>query len=71
MGRLVIGLAARYAARRRWMSQEALAELSGVSRNWVSMFELDKGNPTQETLRKVFGALGYDVELRIARILRE
>lgn len=59
-----LGAAGRRARREAGLSQQALADEAGVSRQWLSRFESGK-NPSAE-LRKVldvFGALGLAVEL--------
>ena len=43
------------------MTQEALAERSGLSYKFVGEIERGKGNPTVETLRRL--SLGLDIEI--------
>lgn len=42
------------------VSQEALAELAGVHRTYISHLELGKGSPTLDTLVRVAAALNVD-----------
>jgi transcriptional regulator with XRE-family HTH domain len=54
--------------RRRAMlqvTQETLAELSGVSLRTVKQFESGKGNPTLGTLVKLTDVLGLEVSLTV------
>jgi transcriptional regulator with XRE-family HTH domain len=43
------------------VTQESLAQLSGVGLRTVKQFERGKGNPTLQTLQKLGDALGLDV----------
>jgi len=45
------------------VTQESLAELSGVGLRTLKQFESGKGNPTLQTLQKIAGVLGMDVSL--------
>jgi len=45
------------------VTQETLAELSGVGLRTLKQFESGKGNPTLQTLQKIAGVLGMDVSL--------
>jgi len=47
------------------VTQEMLAELSGVSLRALKQFESGKGNPTLDTLTKLANALGMEVVLQI------
>jgi transcriptional regulator with XRE-family HTH domain len=47
------------------VTQETLADLSGVSLRALKQFESGKGNPTLETLSKLAHALGMEVCLQI------
>lgn len=47
------------------VTQETLADLSGVSLRALKQFESGKGNPTLETLSKLASALGMEVCLQI------
>ena len=42
------------------VSQEALAEIAGVHRTYISHLELGKGSPTLDTLVRVASALKVD-----------
>ncbi len=43
------------------LSQEALAELTGLSQTWISRLESGDGNPTIETLTRV--AKAFEINL--------
>ena len=47
------------------VTQESLAELSGVGLRTLKQFESGKGNPTLSTLQKISDVLGMEVCLRI------
>lgn len=47
------------------VTQEMLADISGVSLRALKQFESGKGNPTLETLTKLSDALGLDVSLQV------
>jgi transcriptional regulator with XRE-family HTH domain len=47
------------------VTQETLADLSGVSLRALKQFESGKGNPTLETLSKLASSLGMEVCLQI------
>ncbi len=47
------------------VTQETLAELSGVGLRTLKQFESGKGNPTLMTLQKLGDALGLEVNLQI------
>ena len=47
------------------VTQETLAELSGVGLRTLKQFESGKGNPTLSTLQKLSDALGMEVCLKI------
>lgn len=61
-------LGARLRARRRGLGldQTVLAELAGVSTHTLSNLESGRSNPTLSVLLRVFGALGLELDLRIA-----
>lgn len=52
------------------VTQESLAELSGVSLRTLKQFESGKGNPTLLTLQKLADVLGMEVSLRLKTISR-
>lgn len=56
--------------RRKMMqvTQETLAEISGVGLRTLKQFEGGKGNPTLETLQKLADALGMEFHLRIKKM---
>ena len=47
------------------VTQETLAELSGVGLRTLKQFESGKGNPTLQTLYKLTDVLGMEVCLRV------
>jgi transcriptional regulator with XRE-family HTH domain len=47
------------------ITQETLAELSGVGLRTVKQFESGKGNPTLITLQKLGDALGLEITMKI------
>ncbi|MGV0958068.1 helix-turn-helix transcriptional regulator [Empedobacter falsenii] len=50
------------------ISQETLAEISGVGLRTLKQFESGKGNPTLETLQKLCDALGFEIKLEVKSI---
>lgn len=50
------------------ISQETLAEISGVGLRTLKQFESGKGNPTFETLQKLCDALGLEIKLEVKSI---
>lgn len=50
------------------VTQETLAELSGVGLRTLKQFESGKGNPTLKTLQKLADVLGMDVCLQIKKL---
>jgi transcriptional regulator with XRE-family HTH domain len=47
------------------VTQEILAELSGVGLRTLKEFESGKGNPTLATLQKIGDALGLELFLKV------
>jgi transcriptional regulator with XRE-family HTH domain len=47
------------------VTQETLADISGVGLRTLKQFESGKGNPTLETLSKIADALGLEVNLQL------
>lgn len=47
------------------VTQETLAQLSGVALRTLKQFESGKGNPTLQTLQKLGDALGLEVTVII------
>ncbi len=47
------------------VTQETLAELSGVGLRTLKQFESGKGNPTLQTLCKIADALGLEIVLQV------
>ncbi len=52
------------------VTQEALAELSGVGLRTLKQFESGKGNPTLHTLQKLSDVLGMEVCVQVKNIFR-
>lgn len=52
------------------VTQETLAELSGVGLRTLKQFESGKGNPTLLTLQKLTDVLGMEICLKIKSINR-
>lgn len=52
------------------VTQETLAELSGVGLRTLKQFESGKGNPTLLTLQKLADVLGLEVSLKIKTIVK-
>ncbi len=50
------------------VTQERLAELSGVGLRTLKQFESGKGNPTLLTLQKIVDVLGMEVCLKVKNI---
>jgi transcriptional regulator with XRE-family HTH domain len=50
------------------VTQEHLAELSGVGLRTLKQFESGKGNPTLLTLQKLGDVLGMEISLSIKKI---
>jgi len=47
------------------ITQEILAEISGVGLRTLKQFESGKGNPTLFTLQKLAGALGLELSFKL------
>lgn len=47
------------------VTQEMLADLSGVGLRTLKQFESGKGNPTLETLNKLGNALGMELTFKV------
>lgn len=52
------------------VTQEGLADLSGVGLRTLKQFESGKGNPTLSTLQKISEVLGMEVCLKIKEVTR-
>ncbi|OGS69057.1 MAG: transcriptional regulator [Flavobacteria bacterium RIFCSPLOWO2_12_FULL_35_11] len=50
------------------VTQETLAELSGVGLRTLKQFESGKGNPTLRTLQKLTDVLGMEVCLKLKNV---
>ena len=49
------------------VTQETLAELSGVGLRTLKQFESGKGNPTLQTLHKLAEVLGMEISLQVKK----
>lgn len=47
------------------VTQETLAELSGVGLRTLKQFESGKGNPTLKTVKKLASALGLELSFQV------
>jgi len=52
------------------VTQEVLAELSGVGLRTLKQFESGKGNPTLLTLQKLADVLGMEVCIQVKNTIR-
>ncbi|MCK9207028.1 MAG: helix-turn-helix domain-containing protein [Salinivirgaceae bacterium] len=50
------------------VTQESLAQLSGVGLRTLKQFESGKGNPTLQTLQKIADVLGLEVCLKLKNV---
>ena len=50
------------------VTQDTLAQLSGVALRTLKQFESGKGNPTLQTLQKLIDVLGLEVTVTIKNI---
>lgn len=50
------------------VTQESLAQLSGVGLRTLKQFESGKGNPTIQTLHKIADVLGLELNLKIKNL---
>ncbi len=50
------------------VTQETLAQLSGVGLRTLKQFESGKGNPTLQTLQKIADVLGLEVSLKLKNV---
>jgi transcriptional regulator with XRE-family HTH domain len=64
----VLGDELRIARLKAGLTQEELAHRAGVTRNYVSMLELDQSSPTVETLLRVCNALGIKASKVISKV---
>lgn len=47
------------------MSQQGLADKTGLSRNIISMIERGKSDPKLSTLNSIYGALGFKMSVEL------
>lgn len=52
------------------VTQESLAELSGVAIGSLKKFESGKGNPTLATLQKLCDALGLEITITVKNAVK-
>ena len=50
------------------VTQETLAEISGVGLRTLKQFESGKGNPTLQTLQKLADVLGMEICLQVRKM---
>ncbi len=50
------------------ITQESLADLSGVGLRTVKQLEAGKGNPTYKTLKEIADVLGLDLVLQVKKL---
>jgi len=50
------------------VTQETIAQLSGVGLRTLKQFESGKGNPTLQTLQKIVNVLGLEVCLKLKNV---
>ena len=50
------------------VTQETLAELSGIGLRTLKQFESGKGNPTLQTLQKIADVMGMEVALKLKNV---
>lgn len=50
------------------VTQESLAQLSGVGLRTLKQFESGKGNPTLQTVQKIANVLGLEVSLKLKTV---
>lgn len=51
--------------KREGLQQQELAELAGISYSYLSLIENGHRDPTLETIRRIFAAMGYDATVTI------
>lgn len=64
------GLAIRVLRLERQISQEALADICGLHRTYVSDIELGKRNISLENIEKIANALGVSIEFIFGKVKR-
>jgi transcriptional regulator with XRE-family HTH domain len=52
------------------VTQESLAQLSGVGLRTLKQFESGKGNPTLQTIQKIADVLGLEISLKLKNVSR-
>ena len=52
------------------VTQETLAEMSGIGLRTLKQFESGKGNPTLLTLQKLADVLGLEISLKVKNVTR-
>lgn len=64
----ILGAAIHQARRDAGLTQQQLADRSGVTRQWVIQLELGKANPTFENLRAVCDVLDLTMHLHPSKV---
>jgi transcriptional regulator with XRE-family HTH domain len=67
----VLGEEIRKARIAAGLTQEELAFRSKLSRNYISLLELDEKSPTFDTLTRICGAIGLRVSVLVTRAERK
>ena len=52
------------------ITQESLADLSGVGLRTIKQLEADKANPTYKTLQEIADVLGLELVLQVKKLNR-
>ena len=50
------------------VTQESLADISGVSLRTLKQFESGKGNPTLKTIQKISETLGLELTIQVKKL---
>lgn len=53
------------------ITQDALAEKAGLSKNYISQIELGNKNPSVESLIKIINAIGVSADLILSELIDE
>lgn len=66
----MLGSELRKARLKAGLTQEELAHRAGISRNYVSLMELDQKSPTVDTLMRVCHAMGASAGSLLSKVER-
>ena len=67
----MLGEEIRKARTKAGLTQEELAYEAGISRNYVSLLELNQKSPTVDVLLRLCGAMGISAGAMIKRVERD